>query len=198
MSLEVYRRKRNFRETPEPRSSGQKAKKLKLTFVVQKHYATRLHYDFRLEMEGVLKSWAIPKGPSMVPGEKRLAIMVEDHPLPYGKFYGEIPEGNYGAGTVEIWDKGTYKPSTQSGDQEKTLLEMVKKGDIKLDVKGTYLKGRFALFRLKNEKGNEWMLVKKADDFSVENFDIEAIEPLKSKKNAKLKKTRSSPADLCS
>jgi bifunctional non-homologous end joining protein LigD len=188
MSLEVYRKKRNFRETPEPRSGGQKEKKTKLTFVVQKHHATRLHYDFRLEMEGVLKSWAIPKGPSMVPGEKRLAIMVEDHPLPYGKFYGEIPEGNYGAGTVEIWDKGTYKPSTESGDQEKTLLAMVKKGDIKLDLKGTYLNGRFALFRLKNEKGNEWMLVKKADDFSVDKFDIEAVEPLKSKKNAKLKK----------
>ena len=183
MGLTTYEKKRNFRNTPEPRSVVKKEKALKLTFVVQRHDASRLHYDFRLEMEGVLKSWAIPKGPSMVPGEKRLAIMVEDHPLEYGKFYGEIPEGNYGAGTVEIWDRGTYKPGIEKeGDPEKTLLEMLGKGDVKIDLHGTYLKGRFTIFHLKNEKGNEWMLVKKADEHAHEKFDIESIPPLKSKK----------------
>ncbi|MFZ0282891.1 MAG: DNA polymerase ligase N-terminal domain-containing protein, partial [Bacteroidales bacterium] len=149
MSLAAYKKKRDFKSTPEPRSVKATGKKVRLTFVVQKHNATRLHYDFRLEMEGVLKSWAIPKGPSMVAGEKRLAIMVEDHPLPYGRFYGEIPEGNYGAGRVEIWDKGTYKPVTETEDPEKNLLEMLGKGDIKFSLNGTYLKGRFAIFHLK-------------------------------------------------
>ncbi len=182
MSLAIYKKKRDFKSTPEPRSVKATGKKAKLSFVVQKHNATRLHYDFRLEMEGVLKSWAIPKGPSMVAGEKRLAIMVEDHPLPYGRFYGEIPEGNYGAGTVEIWDKGTYKPVTETEDPEKNLLEMLGKGDIKFSLNGTYLKGRFAIFHLKDtEKGNEWMLVKKADEFAEDIFDIESIPPLKSK-----------------
>ena len=97
MSLTVYNKKRDFKRTPEPAPKSARKRK-RLTFVVQKHDATRLHYDFRLEMNGVLKSWAIPKGPSMVPGDKRLAIMVEDHPIKYGSFYGEIPEGNYGAG----------------------------------------------------------------------------------------------------
>src|SRR6476661_1268461 len=106
MSLTLYKEKRNFKRTPEPGPRlGKKASAL--TFVIQRHDASRLHYDFRLEMEGVLKSWAVPKGPSMVAGEKRLAVLVEDHPLLYGKFYGEIPKGNYGAGTVEIWDSGT-------------------------------------------------------------------------------------------
>src|SRR5687768_8437638 len=102
MGLTVYKQKRNFKKTPEP-SGKRGSRKKRLRFVVQRHDATRLHYDFRLEMEGVLKSWAVPKGPFMKPGEKRLPVMVEDHPLTYGKFYGEIPKGNYGAGTVDIW-----------------------------------------------------------------------------------------------
>jgi bifunctional non-homologous end joining protein LigD len=196
MSLEVYKKKRDFRRTPEPVSSA-KEKKIKLSFVVQRHDASRLHYDFRLEMEGVLKSWAVPKGPSMVAGEKRLAIMVEDHPLDYGGFYGEIPEGNYGAGTVEIFDKGTYEPAIEKGDPEKNLLEMLEKGDIKFTLKGKYLKGRFAIFHLKNrEKPNEWMIVKKADEYAVDEFDIESIQPLKSKiRPARAKAKKENPPE---
>ena len=191
MSLTVYNKKRDFKRTPEPQPTKSARKKKKLTFVVQKHDATRLHYDFRLEMNGVLKSWAIPKGPSMVPGDKRLAIMVEDHPLKYGSFYGEIPEGNYGAGTVEILDEGTYTSSNESADPEKNLTDMLQKGDIKFTLNGTYLKGRFALFKLKNtEKDNEWMLVKKADEFAQEIFDIGSIESLKSKNILKRKRQK--------
>jgi bifunctional non-homologous end joining protein LigD len=182
VSLAVYNKKRDFRHTREPLPGKTSEKNRKLSFVVQKHDATRLHYDFRLEMDGVLKSWAIPKGPSMIPGVKRLAVMVEDHPLEYGRFYGEIPKGNYGAGTVEIWDKGTYTPSSENGDQVKNLHEMFEKGDIKFSLKGKHLRGRFALFSLKNaEKENEWMLVKKADEFAAEVFDIESIPSIKSK-----------------
>ena len=188
MSISVYNKKRDFKRTPEPPPVKTTEKKKRLIFVVHKHDATRLHYDFRLEVDGVLKSWAIPKGPSMIPGEKRLAVMVEDHPFDYGKFYGEIPKGNYGAGIVDIWDKGTYKPSTDNGDPEKNLQEMIGKGDIKLTLKGTYLKGRFALFKLKNtEKDNEWMLVKKADEFALEKFEIGSIPPVKSKNISKTK-----------
>jgi bifunctional non-homologous end joining protein LigD len=191
LSLDVYKKKRDFKNTPEPQSAKTKGKKFRLTFVVQKHNATRLHYDFRLEMEGVLKSWAIPKGPSMIAGEKRLAIMVEDHPITYGRFYGGIPEGNYGAGTVEIWDKGTYNPTVDNGDPQRNLLAMLEKGDIKFNLNGTYLKGQFALFQLKtSEKGNEWLLVKKADKFARDVFDIESIQPLKSKKNTETLKAK--------
>lgn len=187
MSLELYKKKRDFKVTPEP-ASGRRKRKSALTFVVQRHDASRLHYDFRLEMEGVLKSWAVPKGPSMFPGERRLAIMVEDHPLPYGEFYGEIPEGNYGAGTVEIWDEGTYQPLKEKGDPENNLLEQLKQGDLKFVLSGKYLKGAFALVRIKNtEKENEWLLIKKKDEFSVDTYDIETIQPVKSKLTNELK-----------
>ena len=196
MSLAIYKKKRDFKRTPEPRTLSAAVKKHKLTFVVQRHDASRLHYDFRLEMDGVLKSWAIPKGPSMAVSDKRLAIMVEDHPLQYGRFYGEIPEGNYGAGKVEIWDKGTYTPSIEKGDPEKNLLEMLEKGDIKFSLKGTYLKGRFALFHLKDgEKGNEWMLVKKADEYAEDIFDIESNPPLKSRPSKTGKAVKNNPVE---
>jgi bifunctional non-homologous end joining protein LigD len=179
MSLTLYKKKRNFKNTPEPKAQ-KAAKRSKLSFVIQKHHASHLHYDFRLEMEGVLKSWAVPKGPSMIAGEKRLAVQVEDHPLPYGKFYGEIPEGNYGAGMVEIWDNGTYSPMEESSDPEKTLLAQLKKGDLKFILNGTHLQGAFALVRMHGQEKN-WLLIKKSDEHSVKKFDIEKVASLKAK-----------------
>src|SRR6201999_641390 len=155
MALEEYRRKRRFEETPEPPPKVEK--KAGNRFVVQKHAATRLHYDFRLEMEGVLKSWAVPKGPTLDPAEKRLARMVEDHPVSYFDFEGTIPQGNYGAGTVMVWDMGTWEPL---GDAH----AMLEQGDLKFRLHGQKLNGEFALVHLKarrpGSKGNEWLLIK--------------------------------------
>lgn len=162
MTLELYKKKRSFQVTPEPKGKITKSTDT-LQFVVQKHNASHLHYDFRLEMEGVLKSWAIPKGPSMDPSDKRLAVMVEDHPLEYGKFEGVIPEGNYGAGTVEIWDKGTYHAIGVNGkkENEAALLKGLKKGHLPLFLEGKKLKGDFDLIDMHKEKGNQWLLIKK-------------------------------------
>jgi len=189
MNLSLYKRKRNFKNTREP--VAQKGnKKSSFSFVVQRHAASHLHYDFRLEMHGALKSWAVPKGPSMKAGEKRLAVMVEDHPLAYGKFRGEIPKGNYGAGTVEIWDRGKYQPleNGKNKDPEKVLLEQLKKGDLKFKLNGTHLKGAFALVRMHNGEGKNWLLIKKDDEYAVKDFSIEKEKPLK----PYLKKTNSS------
>ena len=181
MSLELYKQKRDFKSTPEP-DEGRSVKKSVLTFVVQRHEASHLHYDFRLEMEGVLKSWAVPKGPSMVAGERRLAIMVEDHPLPYGEFYGEIPSGNYGAGTVDIWDEGAYMPLELKRDPEKNLLEQLHNGNIKFVINGHYLKGGFGLVRIqRKEKENEWLLIKKKDEYTLNSFNIEDFPSVKSR-----------------
>lgn len=167
MTLTLYKKKRKFNETPEPKA------KLKRSldehqFVVHKHDASHLHYDLRLEMEGVLKSWAIPKGPSMNPNDKRLAIMVEDHPLDYGKFEGIIPEGNYGAGTVMIWDEGTYQAidTKEKTENEKALLEGLQKGNLKIILKGKKLNGEFALVKMHLKKGNEWLFIKKKDEYA--------------------------------
>jgi len=179
MGLTLYKKKRNFKNTPEPGASIG-SKKSALTFVVQRHAASHLHYDFRLEMEGVLKSWAVPKGPSMKPGEKRLAVFVEDHPLPYGKFFGEIPKGNYGAGIVEIWDKGTYAPveNEKGKEAKKVLLAQLKKGNLKFIINGNYLKGEFALVRLHGQEKN-WLLNKKSDEHAATEFSIEKLKPIK-------------------
>jgi len=151
LGLSLYKKKRDFKQTSEP-EGDKKSLRDKLIFVVQKHAATRLHYDFRLEMNGVLKSWAVPKGPSMNPPDKRLAIMVEDHPFDYKNFEGVIPEGNYGAGEVIVWDNGYYIPMDGTAfkkDNEKLVNTMLKKGDLKIVLAGKKLEGEFALVKLK-------------------------------------------------
>jgi bifunctional non-homologous end joining protein LigD len=177
MSLVKYRQKRNFRDTPEP-GAEKAASSKKLSFVIQRHKASRLHYDFRLEMEGVLKSWAIPKGPSLNPADKRLAMMVEDHPYNYKDFSGTIPEGNYGAGIVEIWDKGYYTALKQDkkADDEKLLLQGLREGSLKFVLKGKKLNGEFALVKLKNNRAgdNAWLLIKHRDEYATdEPYDSE-------------------------
>lgn len=163
MGLKEYKKKRSFSKTPEP--AGHVTKKGKeLRFVIQKHHASRLHYDFRLEMEGVLKSWAVPKGPSMNPADKRLAMMVEDHPYDYRTFEGIIPKGNYGAGDVIIWDEGTYEPLHPGSETE--LLEGLKKGDLKFILHGHKLNGEFVLAKMKNAEKNAWLLIKHHDVYA--------------------------------
>jgi bifunctional non-homologous end joining protein LigD len=185
MALEEYKRKRRFEETPEP--PPKVATKAGNRFVVQKHDATRLHYDFRLEMEGVLKSWAVPKGPSLDPADKRLAMHVEDHPVSYFDFEGNIPENNYGAGTVIVWDVGTWQPLSPvpvNGQYvpgtEAEAAAMLAKGDLKFRLNGKRLKGDFALVKMRGRrpgsKGNEWLMIKKHDDHVVEGYDIEEID----------------------
>jgi len=171
MALEEYKRKRDFKQTPEPPPKLEKGKQRR--FVVQKHRATRLHYDFRLEMEGVLKSWAVPKGPSLDPADKRLAMQVEDHPVSYFDFEGIIPPGNYGAGTVMVWDMGTWEPV---GDAS----AMLQKGDLKFRLDGQKLKGEFALVHIKSRrpdsKGTEWLLIKHRDAYVQEGYDIDKYD----------------------
>lgn len=174
MGLKEYKKKRSFQETPEP--VGGKAFSEQLQFVIQKHDASRLHYDFRLELKGVLKSWAVPKGPSMNPAEKRLAMLVEDHPFDYKNFEGIIPKGNYGAGTVIIWDEGTYGPIEDVGEknsQEKHLLKAFKNGSIKIRMHGKKLKGEFALVRTRGLSDNSWLLIKHRDKFASEKDILE-------------------------
>ena len=169
MSLIRYKEKRNFKSTSEP--AGGKPKGKQLIFVVQKHAASRLHYDFRLDMEGVLKSWAVPKGPSTDPSVKRLAMMVEDHPFNYRDFEGTIPEGNYGAGTVIVWDEGTYEPIEEiegKKAQDKHLLQQLKKGSIKIVLHGKKLKGEWALVRT-HQSENSWLLIKHRDKYATES-----------------------------
>jgi len=185
MALEEYKRKRQFDQTPEPPPSL--PKKPGHRFVVQEHRATRLHFDFRLELDGVLKSWAVPKGPSLDPADKRLAMQVEDHPVSYFDFEGTIPEGNYGAGTVMVWDVGTWEPLSPVQVDGKYVptsdadaLKMLAKGDLKFRLKGQRLSGDFAIVHIRSRrpgtKGNEWLLIKKHDPFAVDGFDAEQFE----------------------
>ncbi|PIZ56937.1 DNA ligase [bacterium (Candidatus Torokbacteria) CG_4_10_14_0_2_um_filter_35_8] len=154
-SLEKYHKKRDFKRTIEP-EGGKKKRSKKPIFIVQKHKARNLHYDFRLEIGGVLKSWAVPKGPSLDPKVKRLAILVEDHPLEYADFEGKIPEGEYGAGSVIIWDKGTYKNVREEDGKKISMEKSFKDGYIEIELKGKKLKGSFSLIRTKIG----WLLVK--------------------------------------
>ncbi len=182
MALEEYQKKRDFRQTPEPAGSARRRKKPEatapLSFVVQKHAARRLHYDFRLELGGVLKSWAVPKGPSLDPREKRLAVHVEDHPIEYGGFEGVIPKGQYGGGTVLLWDRGTWAPLER--DPEAAL----RKGVLKFRLDGEKLRGTWALVRMggkaANERHENWLLIKERDDEAVPGSDdaLVADKPL--------------------
>src|SRR5215469_1185684 len=167
MPLEEYAAKRRFSETPEPAPGKLEAGGN--YFCVQRHDATRLHYDFRLEIDGVLKSWAVPKGPSLDPTLKHLAAHVEDHPVEYGGFEGNIPAGNYGAGSVMLWDRGTFELlGGVAGDAQ------IARGDLKFRLHGEKLKGDFALVHMKNRgKGNEWLIIKKRDQFAAAGWDIE-------------------------
>ena len=188
MALSIYNKKRNFKSTPEPK--GATGNKNFSRFVVQRHDATRLHYDFRLELGGVLKSWAVPKGPSMNPEDKRLAVMVEDHPVSYIDFEGEIPKGNYGAGNVEIWDEGVFFPINKDIEKisERQALLDLKKGELKFLLKGKKIEGEFVLVRLKDNKN--WLLIKHKDEYAVnKKYDSENFVQTGSKKPGK-KKTK--------
>jgi len=205
MALALYNKKRNFKQTSEP--SGEAAGKVKksvskLIFVIQRHKASRLHYDFRLELDGVLKSWAVPKGPSLNPKDKRLAMMVEDHPYDYKDFEGVIPEGNYGAGIVEIWDNGTYADIENSPKNiaEKKLRAGLKAGNLKFQLFGKKLKGEFALVKLRSKEDNSWLLIKHHDEYAVdEDYNSEEETPPNSpinkwlEENNKLQKKKRSP-----
>src|SRR5260221_6434428 len=163
--LAEYRRKRDFSHTTEPSGTTKTARASGLRFVIQKHAATRLHYDFRLELDGVLKSWAIPKGPSLDPGEKRLAVHVEDHPVDYGGFEGVIPKGQYGGGTVVLWDHGTWQPLDEDP------VAAYRKGALKFILNGEKLHGKWALIRMggraAREKRENWLLIKERDEFAA-------------------------------
>ena len=178
MALEDYQRKRNFTRSPEPRGDADAARRARkgkpLFFCVQKHLASHLHYDFRLEHNGVLLSWAVPNGPSLDPKVKRLAMHVEDHPVEYGTFEGVIPEG-YGAGLVMLWDQGTWTPQTDDVDQS------LKKGDLKFTLDGYKLKGSWVLVRTRGyssgQEGRSWLLIKHRDDWAGD-LDITTFAPL--------------------
>jgi len=196
MTLTLYNKKRNFKETSEPAGRIRKPAS-QLSFVVQRHKASRLHYDFRLELDGVLKSWAVPKGPSLNPKDKRLAMMVEDHPYNYKNFAGEIPYGNYGAGIVEIWDEGTYNDIDNSSKDiaVKKLREGLKAGNLKFQLFGKKLKGEFALVKLKGKEDNSWLLIKHNDDYAVDtDYNSEEQTPENSPINKWLAENKKQPA----
>ena len=172
--LERYRRKRRFDVTPEPRGRAERRRKRRLAWVVQKHRATALHYDFRLEWNGVMKSWAIPRGPSLDPSVKRLAMPTEDHPMEYNAFEGVIPEGEYGGGTVMIWDRGTWTPEVPDVDAA------LARGELKFRIEGTKVKGSYVLVRVARAREEEsktpWLLIRHRDA-SASSRDVTEDEP---------------------
>ncbi len=162
--LDEYNKKRDFKNTKEP--EGKEEKRDENIFVIQKHDASNLHYDLRLEIDGTLKSWAVPKGPSTDPSQRRLAIPTEDHPLKYSDFEGVIPEGNYGAGTMIVWDKGAFKNTTEKDGKKISALEALDVGHITFDLNGEKLKGGYSLFRTSKGDNERWLLVKMKDDYA--------------------------------
>jgi bifunctional non-homologous end joining protein LigD len=170
--LEEYARKRNFSNTPEPSPTGKESKGASKQpyFCVQRHDATRLHYDFRLEIGGTLKSWAVPKGPTLDPSVRHLAAHVEDHPPDYGDFEGNIPAGNYGAGSVMLWDRGTFEVLDDLPPEQQ-----LERGDLKFRLHGEKLNGDFAIVHMKSArgKGNDWLLIKKRDQYAVPGWNVE-------------------------
>jgi bifunctional non-homologous end joining protein LigD len=172
--LGEYRQKRDFTRTAEPRGGRRKAAR-KLQYVIQKHAASRLHYDLRLELDGVMKSWAVPKGPSLDPSVKRLAMEVEDHPIEYNAFEGTIPKGEYGGGTVMVWDRGTYTyGGADDGDPVEALRRGYEKGDFKVELRGKRLQGSWVLVRTRrgDPKHPQWLLIKHRDDAAAPGSEV--------------------------
>ncbi|WP_214084319.1 DNA polymerase ligase N-terminal domain-containing protein [Methanoculleus sp.] len=174
-TLDEYREKRDFSRTPEP--PGEREATSLPIFVIQKHHATTLHYDFRLEADGVLKSWAVPKGPSLDPKEKRLAVPTEDHPLDYADFEGVIPAGSYGAGTVLVWDRGTYQNLTEKDGRKIGVAEALGRGHVSVRLEGEKVRGGYALTRFRTGKGEAWLLVKMDDAEADPTRNPVATEP---------------------
>jgi bifunctional non-homologous end joining protein LigD len=172
--LAEYNAKRDFTRTAEPAGKVPKARGKKLHFVIQKHAASHLHYDFRLELDGVMKSWAVPKGPSLDPTVRRLAMEVEDHPISYNSFEGTIPRGEYGGGTVMLWDRGTY--DADDGGGAESLRRGYEKGELRLVMHGKRLRGGFVLARLRRPGRPQWLLIKRRDDHADADRDIAAEE----------------------
>jgi bifunctional non-homologous end joining protein LigD len=174
--LAEYRRKRDFEKTAEPAGGRAKPRRKALRFVIQKHAARNLHFDLRLELDGVMKSWAVPKGPSVDPADKRLAMHVEDHPIEYNTFEGIIPPGEYGGGTVMLWDRGTYTTPEKLADPVEHLRKAYDKGDFKFQLKGKRLQGSWVLVRMRRSEGEKtpWLLIKHRDEYARPGADIVA------------------------
>src|SRR5215210_5514303 len=170
MGLETYRKMRDFRRTPEPKGSVSKTSRRR--FVVQEHHASKLHFDFRLEIGGVLKSWSVPRGPSLDPSEKRLAVETEDHPVEYLKFEGLIPEGEYGAGEHMRWDGGTFETLGKG-----SAAEQLEAGRLDFELKGEKLRGAFTLLKMKRREG-EWLLFKRSDEFAEAGWELRLRKPV--------------------
>jgi len=176
-NLKDYHQKRDFDQTSEPKESLKKTSGEKPIFVIQKHDASNLHYDFRLQVGDVLKSWAVPKGPSTDPSEKRLALETEDHPLDYADFEGVIPEGQYGAGVVIVWDTGTYENTSEKKGEKYSMEEALEKGHITVTLQGKKLTGGYALIRTQGGENPKWLLMKKKDDEADARRNPVSTEP---------------------